>query len=178
MSAVVKTVTPFIDKECLLKALDKLNVKYTIRQNEIVTERKDYYGNQKFVFIGGKYKFQHDSSAEIEQYKQRWGTYPNGWQANWKEWKSVSEFLQAVEKKYNYFYKEKLAEIERKRQEALAEVERRRLEEEAKRLEEERKAYVEKQKQAIIEKAKAKGYAIKEKKVGNKIKLVLVRHTY
>lgn len=42
MSADVKTVTPFIDKECLLKALDKLDVKYTIKQNEIITERVDY----------------------------------------------------------------------------------------------------------------------------------------
>ncbi len=178
MSAVIKTVTPFIDRECLLKALDKLGVKYSLKKNEIVTERRDYYGLQKFIFQNGRYKFQHDSSAEVNEYKRRWGTYPSGWKANWKQWNSVSEFLQAVEKEYNHFYQKKLAEIERKRQEALEEAERKRLEAEAKRLEEERKAFVEKQKQAIIEKAKAKGYSVKEKKVGKKIKLVLVRHTY
>jgi DNA-binding NtrC family response regulator len=86
--------------------------------------------------------------------------------------------LQAVETEYNKFYAKKLAEVERKYQQALEKAEKQRLEAEAKRLEAERKAFVEKQKKAIIEKAKAKGYSIKEKKVGNKIKLVLVRHTY
>ena len=170
MSAVVKTATPFIDRECLLKALDKLEVKYTIKQNDIITERVDYYDYQKFVYLNGRYKFQHDSSANRQNYHWR--------NLNVKKWKTVSSFLQAVEKEYNNFYAEKLAEIERKRQEALAEAEKKRLEEEAKRLEEERKAFIEKQKKAIIEKAKAKGYSVKEKKVGKKIKLVLVRHTY
>jgi len=170
MSAVVKTVTPFIDKECLLKALDKLEVKYTIKQNEIVTERVDYYNNQSFIFYNGRYQFQHDSSANRQNYPWR--------NLNVKEWKTVSDFLQAVETEYNKFYAEKLAEVERKYQQALEKAEKQRLEAEAKRLEAERKAFVEKQKKAIIEKAKAKGYSIKEKKVGNKIKLVLVRHTY
>ena len=153
MSAVVKTVTPFIDKKCLLKALDELGVEYTIEQNEIVTERIDYQGNQKFIYADGRYKFQYDSYQAIRK--------------NYKEFSTVNKFLQAVEKEYNIFYEEKLAELERKR-----------LEEEAKRLEEKRKAFIEKQKKAIIAKAKAKGYSVKEKKVGNKIKLVLVRHTY
>ena len=153
MSAIVKTITPFIDKECLLKALDKLGVEYTIKQNEIITERIDFQGNQKFIYIGGRYKFQYDSYQAIRK--------------NYKEFSTVKKFLQAVEKEYNKFYENKLAEIERKR-----------LEEEAKRLEEERKAFIEKQKKAIIEKAKAKGYSVKEKKVENKIKLVLVRHIY
>ncbi len=170
MSAVVKKVTPFIDKECLLKALDKLDVKYTIKQNEIVTERVDYYSNQKFVYQNGYYKFQHDSSANRQNYPCR--------NLNVKEWKTVSGFLEVVEKEYNQFYAKKLAELERLRQEALAEKERIRLEKEIKRIEEERKAFVEKQKQAIIEKAKAKGYSVKVKKVKNKIKLILVRHTY
>ncbi len=170
MSAVVKTVTPFIDKECLLKALDKLDVKYTIKQNEIVTERVDYYSNQKFVYQNGHYKFQHDSSANRQNYPWR--------NLNVKEWKTVSGFLEVVEKEYNQVYAEKIAELERLRQEALAEQERIRLEKEIKRIEEERKAFVEKQKQAIIEKAKAKGYSVKEKKVNNKVKLILVRHTY
>ena len=164
MSAVVKTITPFIDKECLLKALDKLGVKYEIKGTEIITERIDYQGNQKFILTNGRFKFQYDSYQAIEK--------------NYKQYRTVSEFLQAVEKEYNYFYQERLAEIEGKREEELAEAERKRLEEEAKRMEEERKAFIEKQKQTIIKKAKAKGYSVKEKKVGNKIKLVLVRHTY
>ena len=157
MSAVIETTTPFIDKECLLKALDKLEVKYTIKQDEIITDRVDfYYGNQKFKLQNNHYKFLFYNHSKHD----------------------VHDFLKKTEKEYSIFYEEKLAEIERKRQQALAEAERKRLEEEAKRLEEERKAFIEKQKKAIIEKAKAKGYSVKEKKVGNKIKLVLVRHTY
>ena len=164
MSAVVKTVTPFIDRECLLQALNKMGVKYTIKQNEIITERIDYQGNQKFMYQGGRYKFQYDSYQEIKK--------------NYKQFQTVEKFLNVVEAEYNKFYSKKLAALERKYQQALEEAERKRLEEEARRLEEERKAFVEKQKQAIIEKAKAKGYSIKEKKVGKKVKLVLVRHTY
>lgn len=158
MSAVVKTVTPFIDKECLLKALDKLEVKYTINGNQIKSQ------NQNFIYRNGRYTLD---------------VYSHNYQSiNWNNYKNKNTFLQAVEKEYNQFYAEKLAELERRRQEALAEAERKRLETEARRLEEERKAFVEKQKQTIIEKAKAKGYSVKEKKVGKKIKLVLVRHTY
>ena len=166
MSAVVKTLTPFIDKEILLKALDKLGVKYKLNGDNIITERRDYYGQQIFIWEDHVYKFRHDSSAELSEYLKRWGHYPNGWKENWKDWNSVSSFLQAVEKEYNKLYKEKLAELERKR-----------LQEERRRMEEQRKSMIEKQKQQIIEKAREKGYYVKEKKVGNKIKLILVRHT-
>jgi len=164
MSAVIKTTTPFIDKECLLKALDKLMVKYTVEQNDIITERIDYQGNQKFIFVRGKYKFQYDSYTAIRK--------------NWKQWKTTSSFLSSVEKEYIFIYNNKLAKLERLRQEALAEQERIRIEEELRRIEAERKAFVEKQRKTIIEKAKAKGYSIQEKKVKNKIKLILVKHTY
>ena len=158
MSAVIKTVTPFIDKECLLKALDKLDVKYTINGNQIVSQ------NQKFIYRNGHYT--------LDMYSHNYQS------VNWNDYKNKNSFLEVVEKEYNQFYAKKLAELERLRQEALAEKERIRLEKEIKRIEEERKAFVEKQKQAIIEKAKAKGYSVKVKKVKNKIKLILVRHTY
>ncbi|MBN2890941.1 MAG: hypothetical protein JXL97_03665 [Bacteroidales bacterium] len=176
MSAVVKTITPFINKEMLLQALDCLNFKYTIYVNEIVTERVDFYGNQKFVFLNGRYNFVHDSSSNdgasymINRYP--WGNIDK------QEYKGVSTFLQSVEKEYNRIYAEKLAELERIRQEQLAEQERIRLEEEMKRIEQERIAYVEKQKQTIIQKAKEQGYSVQEKKVNNKIKLILHRNTY
>jgi len=158
MSAVVKTVTPFIDKECLLKALDKLQIKYSINGNQIVSQ------NQKFIYRNGHYTLD---------------VYSYNYQAvNWNNYKNKNSFLETIEKEYNQIFAEKIAELERLRQEALVEQERIRLEKEIKRIEEERKAFVEKQKQAIIEKAKAKGYSVKEKKVKNKIKLILVRHTY
>lgn len=159
MSAVVKTITPFINQEFLLKALDAIGCKYTLQGNEIVTERVDYYGNQKFVFVNGRFVLQHDSSANQEQYFWR--------NLNFKEYKTVSSFLEAVEEKYRFFYNQKMEELEKQRQE-----------EERIRLENERKAFVEKQKQAIIAKAKEKGYSVKEENVKGKIKLVLVRNTY
>lgn len=158
MSAVVKTVTPFIDKECLLKALDKLEVKYSMDGHKITSQ------NQNFIYINGHYTLD---------------VYSHNYQSvNWNEYKNKNSFLATVEKEYNKVYEEKLAELERLRQEELANQERIRLEQEIKRIEEERKAFVEKQKQAIIDKAKERGYSVKEKKIKNKVKLVLVRHTY
>lgn len=159
MSAVVKTITPFINQELLLQALDAVGCKYTIQGNEIITERVDYYGNQKFVFINGRYQFQHDSSANRQFYPWR--------NINVKELRTVSSFLEAVEAQYHYFYEKKMEELEKQRRE-----------EERIRLENERKAFVEKQKQTIIAKAKEKGYTVKEEKVKGKVKLVLVRNTY
>jgi hypothetical protein len=122
---------------------------------------------------------------------------------NTKEYKTVSVFLASVEKAYNTIYQKKLEEeerlrreaqerAERLRQEALAEAERKRLEaerlaleaerkrleEERLRLERERQEYVEKQRSTIIAKAKEKGYSVREERVKDKIKLVLVRNTY
>ena len=46
MSAVVKTITPFVNQDCLCQALDELGVKYSIDKLSIITERKDYRGFQ------------------------------------------------------------------------------------------------------------------------------------
>jgi len=176
MSAVVKTITPFINKEMLKQALDSVSCKYTVSENTIVTERVDFYGNQKFVFLNGRYNLSHDSSSNdgashmINRYP--WGNIDN------QKYKGVSSFLESVEKEYNRIYAEKIAELERIRQVQLAEQERIRLEEEMKRIEQERIAYIEKQKQTIIQKAKEQGYSVLEKKVNNKIKLILHRNTY
>ncbi|GHT59407.1 hypothetical protein AGMMS50239_05980 [Bacteroidia bacterium] len=155
MSCVVKTITPFLNKELLLQALDKVGCKYTLQGNEILTERIDYFGNQKFVFINGRYAFQHD--------KDQYGLRNFGSQ----ESKDISRFLESIEKEYNTLYQKKLEELEILR-----------LEQEKIRLEQERQAFVEKQKLSIITKAKEMGYSIKEEKVKEKIKLVLVRNTY
>jgi hypothetical protein len=196
MSSVIKTITPFINREFLLQALDKIGCNYTILGNEIITDRQDYYGKQKFVFLNGRFNFLHDSSTE----NMRFGPhYPWG-NIDLKEYKTVSVFLSAVEKEYNAIYKRQLEELERKRLAAIAEAERlrreqlaeqerlrllakaeekrKKAEEEKLRLEQERKEYVAKQRMAIIEKAKEQGYDVQEKVVNNKIKLVLVQTTY
>ncbi|MDR0559805.1 MAG: hypothetical protein LBG92_06515 [Prevotellaceae bacterium] len=155
MSCVVKTVTPFINQELLLQALDKVGCKYTLQGNEILIDRIDYFGNQKFVFAGGRYIFQHD--------RDQYGLRNFGSQAS----KDISHFLESIEKEYNTLYQNKLEELECQRLEA-----------ERIRLEQERQAFVEKQKSSIIAKAKEMGYSIKEERVKEKIKLVLVRNTY
>ena len=159
MSCIVKTVTPFIDKEILCAALNECGCKYKIVGNEILTERQDYYGFQKFSLQNERYVFLHDSSAE----NMRFGPhYPWG-NIDLQQYKKVSSFLENVETHYNTLYQKRLKELE------LAEKIR---------LENERKAFVEKQKNAIIEKAESKGYYVKEEKVNNKIKLVLIKRTY
>lgn len=159
MSSIVKTITPFIDKEILCKALEQCGCKYQIQGTDIVTDRRDYYGMQKFHLQGGRYVYMHDSSAE----NMRFGPhYPWG-NIDLQQYKTVSSFLENIEKQYNILYQKRLEEIE------LAEKIR---------IENERKAFVEKQKNAIIEKAKSKGYYVKEEKIKNKIKLVLVKRTY
>jgi hypothetical protein len=166
MSSVVKTITPFINRELLLQALDEVGCKYTIKGDSIVTERVDLRGNQEFIWKNRRFLFQHDS------YNYLWRD------RNLKSYQPVSSFLKAVEKSYNVIYKRKLAEIERRRLASEVEAERKRLEEERARLENERKDFVEKQKAEIIEKAKKEGYSVREEKVQEKIKLVLVRTTY
>jgi hypothetical protein len=159
MSAVVKTITPFIDRELLLKSLEDLAVKYVEKGNDIVTERTDFYGKQKFVLEGGRYQFQHDSSAEMTDYPWR--------RLNMKKFKTVTSFLTAVEEKYLHFYEVRMEELERQRKE-----------EELIRIENERKAFVHSQKEAILARAKESGYSVKEDNVKGKIRLVLVRNTY
>lgn len=167
MSAVVKTHTPFVSRELLLEALDALGVSYTVRNDQIVTDRKDYYGHQIFVYSSesGKYVFQHDSSADVGS---RWNPYP--WGASFRQWKTVSSFLEAVDAEYNSAYIRLEESIE---EEKRIENERRLAEEE-----ERKRLFIQKQKQTILEKAKEKGYSVKETKQGNTVRLVLVRTQY
>jgi len=167
MSAIVRTVTPFLNKELLLQALKNIGCKYTLEGNDILTDRKDYYGIQKFSFSNDRYVFLHDSSAEYNSpYMNASRNYPWG-NINNQEYKSVSEFLQAVGEEYEKLYQKKLEELERQR-----------LEEEQKRLEQEKLAFIENLTNKITQKAKEEGYTIKKEKVKDKVKIVLTRNTY
>jgi hypothetical protein len=198
MSSVVKTSTPFLSKELLLKALDAVGCKYTVADNTIITDRVDYYGNQKFEFQNGRYVFLHDSSSQDMIYGPH---YPWG-NIDMKQYKQVGAFIAILGREYNAIYKRQLEDLERKRLAAIAEAEQLRLrkeqfaeqerlrllakaeeerkkaEEEKQRLERERKEYVARQRSTIIEKAREQGYDVQETVVGNKIKLVLVQTTY
>ena len=191
MSSLVRTSTPFINKELLLKALDAVGCKYQIVGDDILcTERQDFYGAQKFILKNGRYAFEHEQHAQ----RYSWSSI------NMREYKSASSFITAVGIEYNAIYKKQLEELERKRLAAIAEAERlrkeqlaeqerlrliakaeeerKKAEEEKMRLERERKEFVAKQRDAIIAKAKEQGYDIRETVVDNTIKLVLVQTTY
>jgi hypothetical protein len=163
MSSIVKTITPFINKEILCEALKAIGCQYTITGDVILTDRHDYYGNQRFELMNGRFVFLHDSSAENMRFGPQ---YPWG-NINKQQYKTVSDFLRQVEASYNEVYRKRMEELERLRLEA-----------ERLRLEQERQDFVEKQKQTVIANAQKKGYAIREERVKDKIKLVLVRNTY
>jgi len=151
MSSIVKTITPFLNKELLLQALDNVGCKYTIRENEIVMSQDQ---RQRFIWDNfGRFKFSYYS----HNYRE----------SDFKELKAIHSFLGPLEQSYNELYRKKIEELERLR-----------LEEERLRLEKERQEYVEKQKAHVIAKAKEKGYSVREEKAKGKIKLVLVRVTY
>jgi hypothetical protein len=158
MSSVVKTITPFIDREILCQVLEKVGCKCRVQGEKIITDRSD-------VRLGFQ-EFTKDSYGKYALYAY---SYTD---------KNQATFIKSVENHYNDLYKKKIAELERLRLEAIAETERKRLEEERLRLERERQEFVEKQRTSIIAKAKERGYSVREEKVKNKIKLVLVRNTY
>jgi uncharacterized protein (UPF0335 family) len=169
MSSVVSTVTPFINRAILLNALDAVGCKYRIRRNEIITDRHDRLGEQKFIFSSERYIFVHEDYTP----NYSWGSI------SMQRYSSTSSFLSAVAKEYNRIYAKKLEELERKRLSAIAEEERKKAEEEKERLERERKDLAEKLRAAIVTNAKEKGYdVLQETKVDNKVKLVLVRTVY
>jgi hypothetical protein len=145
---MIKSLTPFLNRDILAQALTRIGCEYTIQGDEIITGRKDWHGNQTFIFRDGKYLFQHD---ETQLNLSNYGS---------EAYKPLRNFLEAVEKEYNAVCRE-ITEAE-----------------EQARLERERKEYVEKQKEAIIAKAKAQGYSVREEKAGDKVKLVLRRVTY
>jgi hypothetical protein len=154
MSSVVKTLTPFLNRELLVAALKEVGCLCTVSGDEIATNRQDYQGRQRFVFADGRFAFVHDSDAI--------------WRGSTgAENRSVATFLSEVETAYNVLYQRKLVELERLR-----------LEDERRQLERERQAYVEKVKITVRANAKAKGYDIREEAYAGKIKLILVRNVY
>lgn len=108
MSAVIKTITPFIDLECLCEALTSVGCGFRIQENHIITDRKDVrLGFQTFQKDNyGKYVLLAYSHTDNNQ----------------------ADFIRIVEKEYNTIYQTKLEEAERLRleQERLAFIEKQR----------------------------------------------------
>ena len=167
MSAVIKTVTPFVIEEVLIEALLVVGaepVKITpsnlqavshrggLVVGDILTNRSDFYGPQHFRQNGDHWILRHDSS----EMNGRVSSMLTG-----KHYSKVGRFLEEVGSAYESTYAkhlEKLAEQERIR------------------LEEERKARVEATRQQAIAKAKSQGYSVKETTNSKgQIQLVLTR---
>lgn len=165
MSAVIKTTTPFVSCNLLCEALDALSVSYSVQKDQIITNLRDYYGNQIFIYDSKsrRYLFQHDSSAN-----GRYLPYP--WGMDVKQWGTVSSFLQKVDLEYKKAFQRLEIRV----------AEEKKLEEECRLKEEQERKhlFVENRKREIISKAREKGYSVKETKQGDKVHLVLVRTQY
>ena len=106
MSAVIKTITPFIDLECLCKALTAVGCGIHIQGNKLITDRQD-------VRLGFQ-EFQKDNYGRYVLF------------AYSQTDRNQIDFIRLVEKQYNLIYQNKLEEVERLR----LEEEKKRLEQE------------------------------------------------
>ena len=155
MSSVIKTNTVFTDKECLVLALKAVGTNVSFASDkEILTDRIDFYGPEKFVFENGRFIFYYDSWADHM-----------GWlnQGNLKKWLPTAEWLKEVDSQYRKYREEKMERLS---------IEKRKIEEEKiKKLNEQRC-------NEIITKAKNEGYDVAQVEEDGKIRLVLTRITY
>lgn len=167
MSAVIKTVTPFVIEEVLMEALQAVGaepVKITTSSlrtvshrgglvvGDILTNRSDYYGPQHFRLEGDRWILCHDSSEMNGRISNRLAE---------KHYSKVGCFLEEIGSAYEVAYQGYLARI---------------AEQERIRLQEERKARVEATRQQAIAKAKDQGYSVKETTNSKgQIQLVLTR---
>lgn len=154
MSVVIKTLTPFTEQDVLISALENLDIKVDVVNGELLTNRQDYQGLQKFVWNNSIYQLQHDSHELRGQIiGHSFG----------KVYTKVKEFLASVNTQYQIEYSKKL--------ERIAQVER-------DRLERERLERVELTTARAIEKARSQGYNVTETRKNGKVKLVLTRTVY
>ena len=150
MSTRIKTATMFTDAECLKQAIEDTGVKVILSTSKSITvDRTDFFGNQEFVLINGKFSYSHYSH--------------DGWGQRYRNYKPTATWLSEVSERYKVRYQEKLDRI--------AEEERRREEERLRKL-------VQSRCDEIKAKAKEEGYYIKETEEEGTIRLVLVRTTY
>lgn len=159
MSAVIKTVTAFLERELLLQALSNANIDVQVTTVRLQERIQILSHGQYFTYEDGRYKLVYDTDFPFLNFSQR--------ARNQNAWRNAADFLKTVELHYNRLFDARLAELQRLQQEA-----------ELQRMEEERRQYVQRQRDAIIQKAKEQGYEVKEKVIGAKIQLVLVKHTY
>lgn len=187
MSCKVKTVTPFLERDLLMTALERGKTVYRLEGEMIRVPHLDHYNKAFFIRNRqGRYDFQHDSDAGVASFLSNLEIayqelYREKMERLEKERLELERQRLELERQRRAAEEQKLRELERERlleEQRKVEEEKRRIEEEKRRAEEVRKAYVESQKVAIIEKAKKKGYRVKESCKSGKVRLVLVRTTY
>lgn len=158
MSYRVKTFAPILDIESLIDALKECGCNYRQIPNGFQV------GEINIVLQGNRYVAQFHYGDSL---------------------------VNKIESSYLRIYSEKMQRLEKEKQELLAKLEQQRQEEELRKeaerlaqIEAQKKAeqerlekYKQEQKEKLIAKAKAQGYQIKEKKVGDKVQLVCVRYT-
>ncbi|TMO56523.1 hypothetical protein [Pseudoalteromonas aurantia] len=163
MSAVIKTTTPFINQEVLIRTLTKLSYEpQLINSNNIIelnshgrfqvgdliTNRQDWNGLQFFRKQNNSWSLWHDAQEHSARVLAS------------KKYLSVTKFIEEVDIAYRTEYQAFLEE---------------QVEAERVRLEAERLAKIEATKNAAIAKAKEQGYSVKERHVNGKIQLVCIR---
>lgn len=160
MSAYITLVTPMLDEECLVAAVEEQGF-----------ARADLVQSSKPIALRG---WEQGYVANIVLPKERTGDAYNdiGFLSTPMGYKAIlsddhahfgSEWLSKVGDSYKTHWIVK--------QDRLAEDERKRIEEERKRL-------VEAQRQAVYGRAKDMGYRVKETREGDTLRMVLVKRTY
>lgn len=93
MSAIIKTLTPFIDLDSLCKALEHIGCKYTVVNDVITTHRPNQINNST--------EFRKDSFGKYSYFEYS------------RQDKQQLEFIRSLENHYNIYYKIKIEELER-----------------------------------------------------------------
>lgn len=196
MSAHVQTRTPYTSEVFLTNTLRKNNISFQRSHNRIETPngifQKDNLGKFAFVAAGSLLaagagmllkKFMDDVERDYKNEFLQQNNHREKIRKRLEQKQMEQKELDNVPKEKQNMNQTELEKIKTEQNKRIQE--QKKLEDELKKAEElkkqsevERKKYIESQKQAIYEKAKSKGYAIKEKQKGNKIQLVLVKTNY
>ena len=89
MSTILKTVTPFLEKSFLLKALEKCNITYQDTHNQIRINQS--YNLNFTIGVNGNFTLQHSSHFNAQS------------------------FIQPIETEYRNYYNSYMKELEEKR---------------------------------------------------------------
>jgi hypothetical protein len=164
MSAYLTLLTPMLDQECLLAALVDLGFDQTkVEVHAMPVPLVGYAGDRRAQTANIVIRREHVGSASNDVGFLATSTGYLAFVSGYDHPQFGPGWIAQLSERYKVH--------ESAKQERLAAEERRRLEEEREKL-------VEAQRQAVHERAKKMGYSVKEKREGDKLRLVLVKRTY